>query len=160
MGASYDASPEELATAAVPEDCAPTKVAPGSPTVQGPPAADDIDVEQVVELVGEWVPLPDIAARYGVPVTRVRRHLADRELLALRVGPRRALAVPERFLGPAGPWPQLKGTFTVLADGGMSDVEILRWLFTPDPTLPGTPVEGLLGGQKREVRRRAQALAF
>jgi hypothetical protein len=88
--------------------------------------------------------------------------VADRELLALRVGPNRALAVPARFLGESGPRPELKGTFTVLADGGMSDPQILRWLFTPDVTLPvpGAPLDSLLAGHKKEVRRRAQALAL
>ena len=52
--------------------------------------------------------------------------------------------------------------FTVLADGGMNDVEIIRWLHTPDPTLPvgDTPLDALRLGHKTEVRRRAQALAF
>ena len=103
-----------------------------------------------------------MATRYGIPLSRVRRYLADRDLLALRVGPNRALAVPERFLGESGPRPELRGTFTVLADGGMRDVEILRWLFTPDPTLPvpGAPIDSLAAGHKTEIRRRAQALAF
>jgi hypothetical protein len=113
-------------------------------------------------LVGDWSYLPDIAARYGVPLSRVRRHLADRELLTHRVGPNRALAVPSEFLGPLGPRPELKGTFTVLADGGMSDLEIIRWLHTVDTTLPGgdTPLTALAAGFKTEIRRRAQALAF
>ena len=112
--------------------------------------------------MGEWVYVPDVAARWGVPLSRVRRHLADRELLADRVGPNQALAVPEHFLGQSGPRPELKGTFTVLADGGMSDVEILRWLFTPDATLPvaGAPIDALLAGHKTEIRRRAQESAL
>ena len=126
--------------------------------------ADDADDEAaaVEALVGDWSYLPDIAARYGVPLSRVRRHLADRELLTHRVGPNRALAVPSDFLGPLGPRPELKGTFTVLADGGMSDLEIIRWLHTVDTTLPGgdTPLTALAAGFKTEIRRRAQALAF
>lgn len=128
---------------------------------EGPGDAEATERE-VEALVGEWVHLPDVARRYGIPLNRVRRHLADRELLALRVGPNRALAVPERFLGQSGPRPELKGTFTVLADGGMSDLDIVRWLFTPDPTLPvpGAPIDALAAGHKTEVRRRAQALAL
>lgn len=112
--------------------------------------------------MAEWVHLPDVALRYGIPLTRVRRYVADRDLVAIRVGPNRALAVPGRFLGPSAPRPELRGTFTVLADGGMSDVEILRWLFTPDPTLPvpGAPVDALVAGHKTEIRRRAQELAL
>jgi hypothetical protein len=88
--------------------------------------------------------------------------LADRELLALRVGPNKALQVPARFVTDEGPLPELRGTFTVLADGGLSDEESLRWLHTPDPTLPveGAPIDALLAGFKTEVRRRAMELAF
>ena len=121
-------------------------------------ADDDSDDPRALEtLVGDWSYLPDIAERYGVALSRVRRFLADRELLTHRVGPNRALAVPTDFLGP-----ELKGTFTVLADGGMSDVEIIRWLHSVDTSLPGgsTPLAALSAGFKTEVRRRAQALAF
>ena len=120
------------------------------------------DSASLEEFVGQWSYLPDIAERYGIPLSRVRRFLSDRELLTHRVGPNRALAVPTSFLGAAGPRPELKGTFTVLADGGMNDVEIIRWMHTVDETLPGagTPLEALALGHKTEIRRRAQALAF
>lgn len=113
-------------------------------------------------LVGQWSYLPDVAERLRVPLSRVRRFIADRELLTHRVGPNRALAVPSDFLGASGPRPELKGTFTVLADGGMNDMEIIRWLHTVDESLPGggTPLTALAAGFKTEVRRRAQALAF
>ena len=119
----------------------------------------DVDLET---LVGDWSYLPDIAERYGLSLSRVRTHIADRELLTHRVGPNRAIAVPTAFLGELGPRPELKGTFTVLADGGMNDEEIIRWLYTDDASLRGgrTPLESLAAGFKAEVRRRAQALAF
>jgi hypothetical protein len=87
--------------------------------------------------------------------------IEDRELLAHRVGERRVVSVPEQFLEEAV-LRHLRGTFTVLADGGMDDAEILRWLFTPDETLPagGTPVDALAAGFKTEVRRRAMEQAF
>ena len=114
------------------------------------------------DLVGEWTYLPDVAARYGIPLSRVRRFVDEREVLTARVGPNRAVAVPSSFLGVDGPRPELKGTFTVLADGGMNDAEIIQWLHTADPTLPGgdTPIASLAAGHKTEIRRRAQALAF
>jgi hypothetical protein len=51
---------------------------------------------------------------------------------------------------------------TVLSDGGMHDEEILRWLFTPDETLPapGAPIDSLHAGFKTEIRRRAMETAF
>ena len=121
--------------------------------------APEPDLEQ---LVGDWLTVPDIAERLHVPLSRVRSMLADRELLAARVGPNKALKVPARFLSDEGPLPELRGTFTVLADGGMTDDEAMRWLHTPDPTLPveGAPIDALLAGHKTEVRRRAMELAF
>ena len=54
----------------------------------------------------------------------------------------------------------MAGTLTLLTDAGYTDEEALGWLFTPDPTLPGSPVEAMRAGRKTEIRRRAQALAF
>jgi hypothetical protein len=70
--------------------------------------------------------------------------------------------VPSRFVNESGPLPELAGTFTVLADGRMSDAEILRWLFTPDDTLPvqGAPIDAIHAGFKTEVRRRAMEAAL
>jgi hypothetical protein len=113
-------------------------------------------------LVGEWLTVPDAAEHLGVPLSKVRQYLADREVLSARIGPRRVPSVPAKFFDSSGPRPELKGTFTVLADGGMDDHEIIEWLFTPDPTLPvdGAPIDALRAGHKTEIRRRAQELAF
>ena len=125
-------------------------------------------------LVGEWLPLPDVAERLGCDVGAVRRLVEDRSLLALRRGERPVLKVPAGFLVPTdgGAWqvvPALPGTLTLLADAGFSDEAAVRWLFTPDETLrglgtgpvrPSTPVEALAAGHKTEIRRRAQAEAL
>jgi excisionase family DNA binding protein len=120
---------------------------------------DDTDLES---LVGEWLTVPDAAERLGVPLSRVRQMVADREVLAVRIGERKVTAIPAKFVEETGPRPELKGTFTVLADGGMDDTAIIEWLFTPDPTLPveGSPIDALRAGHKTEIRRRAQELAF
>ena len=47
-----------------------------------------------------------------------------------------------------------------LADGGWDDREILAWLFTPDDSLPGRPIDALRENRGREVKRRAQAEAL
>ena len=124
------------------------------------PAEDDqTDVESLVE---EWLTVPDLAERLGIALSAARRLIADRELVATRIGDRRVVAVPAKFVDEAGPRSELKGTFTVLADGGMNDDEIIEWLFTPDATLPveGAPIDALRAGHKTEIRRRAQELAF
>lgn len=126
------------------------------------PSQDPNGPEMPLEdLVGDWLTVPDIAERLGIPLSAVRRMIEDRELLSARVGERRVVKVPARFLDEKA-LPHLKGTFTVLGDGGMRDEEILRWLFTPDPTLPveGSPIDALASGFKTEVRRRAMEQAF
>jgi excisionase family DNA binding protein len=113
------------------------------------------------ELVGSWLTVPDVAERLGISLAAVRRMIEDRQLVSWRVGERRVVSVPERFLDEAV-LPHLPGTFTVLTDGGMNDEELLRWLFTADSTLPagGSPVEALGAGFKTEVRRRAMETAW
>ncbi len=116
----------------------------------------------VEALVPEWLSVPEVAERLGIRLADARRLVEDRELLAVRIGERHALAVPAGFLGEDGPLAALRGTFTVLADGGMDDVEIVRWLHTPDPSLPvaGNPLDAIRAGFKTEVRRRAMEEAF
>lgn len=123
-----------------------------------PPVPENLSLEQ---LVGDWLTVPEVAERLGVRLSAVRGMIEDRQLLAARVGERSVVAVPERFLDEAA-LPHLRGTFTVLADAGLRDEEILRWLFTPDDTLPvpGAPIDALVAGFKTEVRRRAMETAF
>lgn len=110
----------------------------------------------------EWLTLPAAAERMGLSVTAVRRLLEDRELVASRRGEGSVLRFPAAFLLDDRPHPALKGTFTVLADGGMNDDEIIDWLFAPDDTLPvpGAAMDALRAGFKTEVRRRAMESAF
>ena len=117
---------------------------------------------ELESLVGEWLTVPDLAERLDLPMSTVRQLIADREVLSARIGERNVIAVPAKFLDDEGILPALKGTFTVLGDGGMNDTEILTWLFTPDASLPveGAPIDSLRGGFKTEVRRRAMDLAF
>jgi hypothetical protein len=127
-----------------------------------PTAGEAAENDALVALVGDWVTLPDLAQRWGIPVTRVRSHLADRELLGLRLGPNRALHVPAKFATDTGPRPDLRGTITVLSDGGMDDHAILEWLFTVDPTLRGggAPIDAMIAGFRTQVRRRAAITAL
>jgi hypothetical protein len=116
---------------------------------------DDLDT-----LVPAWLTLPDVAERLGVDVTRVRQLLKERGLVAVRRGERNVLSVPARLVAEGAVVKGLAGTLTVLADNRFSDEEAVRWLFTPDDTLPGTPADALAENRGTEVRRRAQAIAF
>ena len=102
--------------------------------------------------------LPDVAERLGLPITRVHQMLRDGQLLAERRDG--VLVIPAEFLAAGGVVKGLAGTITVLRDSGYSTDEMLRWLFTEDDTLPGTPIEALRSNRGREVKRRAQASAF
>jgi hypothetical protein len=131
------------------------------------PVANDTERPDPIEpdlddLVGEWLTVPDVAERLGLPLAAVRTMLQEREVLGVRRGERRVVSIPARFFAASGPLPELPGTFTVLSDGGMHDEEILRWLFTPDETLPvpGAPIDSLHAGFKTEIRRRAMETAF
>ena len=122
-----------------------------------------IDADAELEaLVGEWLTLPDLADRLRIRLADARTLVEDRQLIGARVGPRRIVKVPAAFIDEEGVLPALGGTFTVLADSGLDDAEVLAWLFTPDGSLPveGAPVDSLRAGHKTEIRRRAMELAF
>jgi hypothetical protein len=110
-------------------------------------------------LVGEWLSLPEVATRLDLPISRVKQLLRDRKLLAVN-RPTGERAVPAAFLDGGQIVKGLCGTLTVLFDCGFDDIEALRWLFTADETLPGTPIQALYAHRGTEVNRRAQALAF
>ena len=110
-------------------------------------------------LVGKWLSVPEVAERLNIPSSRVKQLLRDRKLLAV-VRPTGDRAVPAAFLDGEQIVKGLCGTLTVLFDCGFDEEEALRWLFTADETLPGTPIEALYKHRGTEVNRRAQALAF
>lgn len=93
-----------------------------------------------------------------MPVTRVHNLVGDRRLLAARIDDVRS--IPALLLGEAGPLESLRGTAMVLQDAGFTDEQAIRWLFTPDDTLPGRPIDALRDGRKTEIRRRASALGW
>ena len=118
----------------------------------------EIDAK-IDSLVPSWLYVPDVAERLGVEVTRVRQFIKEGQLIAVRRGENRALMIPADFIGEEKIVKGLVGTLTVLKDDGFSDEEALEWLFTPDESLPGTPVQALRDNRGTEVKRRAQALA-
>jgi hypothetical protein len=130
------------------------------------PAADDVlDPDEAV------YDLPAVASILGIPVTKVHQHLRQKHLISVRRNG--ILVVPKIFFdGKGNVVKSLSGLLVVLHDGGFSENEIVRWLFTPDASLTisrdGTgdvvenarPVDALHSHQAREVVRRAQAMAY
>jgi len=110
-------------------------------------------------LVGQWLSLLDVAGQLGLPAARVKQLLRDRKLLAV-TRPEGTLAVPAAFLDGQQVVKGLCGTLTLLFDCGFDELEALRWLFTADDSLPGTPIDAIVKHRGTEVNRRAQALAF
>lgn len=117
-------------------------------------------VNDLDDLITDWLTLPDVALRLDLEVSRVHRLLEDGHLIAVRRGDPVVRMIPALLLTDDGVAPYLQGTVTLLRDGGFDDVELLTWLFTEDETLPGRPIDQLRSGQRGEVRRRAQALAL
>jgi len=129
------------------------------------PAADD-----VLDPGEDVYDLPSVADLLGIPVTEVHQQLREGHL----VGVRRegAVVIPKAFFDSTGHVVKtLAGLLVVLHDGGYHETEIVRWLFTPDPSLTirrdgsteplanARPVDALHSHQAREVVRRAQAMA-
>jgi Rv2175c C-terminal domain of unknown function len=110
-------------------------------------------------IVGEWLSTSEVAERLGLPVSRVKQLLRDRKLLGAQ-RPDGAFGIPAAFLEGDQVVRGLHGTLTLLFDCGFSDVEAMRWLFTSDESLPGSPIEAIAAHRYGEVNRRAQALAF
>ena len=130
------------------------------------PAADD-----VLDPGEDVYDLPAVADLLGVAVTKVHQQLRDGHLVAVRR--EGTVVVPKVFFDNTGHVVKsLAGLLVVLHDGGYHDTEIVRWLFTPDPSLTisrdgsterqvnARPVDALHSHQAREVVRRAQAMAY
>jgi len=110
-------------------------------------------------LVGACLSLAEVADRLGIPPGRIKQLLRDRKLVAVRHADG-TLGVPAAFLDGAHILKGLHGTLTLLFDCGFDEPEAIRWLFTADDSLPGTPIQAMAEHRGTEVNRRAQALAF
>jgi hypothetical protein len=110
-------------------------------------------------IVGDWLTVPEVADRLGLPVSRVKQFLRERKLLGVQ-RPGGTFSVPAAFIDGDQIVRGLAGTLTLLVDCGFADPEALRWLFTADDSLPGSPIQALTEHRRTEVNRRAQALAF
>ena len=95
----------------------------------------------------------------GIPPGRIRQLLRDRKLLAVQ-RPDGSRSRGAAFFDGGQILKGLHGTLTVLFDCGFDDEEAVRWLFTADDSLPGTPIQAMAEHRGTEVNRRAQALAI
>nr|WP_276582033.1 Rv2175c family DNA-binding protein [Cellulomonas sp. RIT-PI-Y] len=130
-------------------------------------------MNQPEDLVDSWLTIPDVADALGVDAGRVRRLLKEGRLAGVRRGDPPVLSIPAEFLvpidaanpsaderdegGSATVLASLQGTLTLLGDARFSYGEAIAWLYTPDDSLPGRPIDLLRAGHKTAVRRLAQA---
>jgi len=112
----------------------------------------------VLDNVSGWISVPEAAELLNVPLGRVHRLIEENEIFAVRVDGIKK--IPAELIVDGEPLASVKGTLGVLMDSGYSLDEAIEWLYTPDESLPGTPMQALIEGRKTEIRRRAQSLAF
>ena len=119
-----------------------------------------MSTDPLEHLVGDWVTLDETAAALGTSPNRVRQLVRDHALTMVRTEGSSAARVPALLLHDGAVVKGLSGTLTLLDDAGYDAREAVGWLFTPDESLPGRPVDALREHRIHEVRRRAQALGF
>lgn len=126
-------------------------------------------------LIDDWLALPDYADRLGTVAKSVRSAIHERRIVGVKRGPENIFHIPGAFLvgahmsNPADVRPELdtgkevilpsvQGTIILLSDMGLSDVEILTWLFTEEEMIGERPIDALRAGNRSIVRRAAAAL--
>ncbi|WP_246456186.1 Rv2175c family DNA-binding protein [Nocardioides mesophilus] len=112
------------------------------------------------DLVGDWLDWSQASDRLGVSVSKIRQLIREHQLAAVVPWPRAGQQVPADLIQDGEIVKGVPGVLVVLHDGGYSDRQALMWLFTPDDSLPGRPIDALRENRGTEVKRRAQAMAF
>jgi hypothetical protein len=116
---------------------------------------DDLDT-----LITDWLDWKAAATQLHVSVSKVRTLIREHQLAAAVPTPGAGQQIPAELIMDGEIVKGVPGLLTLFADGGWDDREKLAWLFTPDDTLPGRPIDALRENRGSEVKRRAQALAL
>lgn len=112
------------------------------------------------EMVGEWLDWDEASALLHVSVSKVRQLIREHSLAAVVPVEGGRQKIPAAFILDGEIVKGVPGLLTVLHDGRYDDREAIVWLFTPDESLPGRPIDALRENRGSEVKRRGQALAF
>ena len=131
----------------------------GAPDAQQAAQPDD-QPDALQALIPEWNDWKATAAALGVSVTKVRTLIREHQLAAAVPSPGAGQQVPAELVMDGEIVKGVAGLLTLLSDGGWSDREMLEWMFTPDDSLPGRPIDALRENRGSEVKRRAQVLAL
>ena len=124
------------------------------------PRTDSDSDDPLDVLIDDWLTLDEAAKALGVVPSRVRHLAREYELSVIRTGGSKEFRVPAEMIRDGGIVKGIGGTLTLLSDSGYDERESLVWLFTADASLPGRPIDALREDRGKEVRRRAQAMAF
>lgn len=116
--------------------------------------------DELADLVAEWLDWRQASDLLGVSVSKVRQMIREHQLAAVVPAPGAGQQVPADLVHDGAVVKGVPGVLTVLHDAGYDDREVLTWLFTPDDTLPGRPIDALRENRGSEVKRRAQAMGF
>lgn len=111
-------------------------------------------------LIEHWLDWKETANELGVSVTKVRSLIREHHLAAVVPAPGAGQRIPAELVMDGEIVKGVPGLLTLFSDGGWDDREKLAWLFTPDDSLPGRPIDALRENRGSEVKRRAQALAL
>jgi hypothetical protein len=112
------------------------------------------------DLVGAWLDWKAAGAELGVPVSKVRQLIREHQLAAAVPREGAGQQVPAELIMDGEIVKGVSGLLTLLHDGGYDDRDVLAWMFTPDESLPGRPIDALRENRGSEVKRRAQAMSL
>jgi hypothetical protein len=112
------------------------------------------------DLIGDWLDWKAAGAELGVPVSKVRQLIREHQLAAAVPREGAGQQVPAELIMDGEIVKGVSGLLTLLHDGGYDDRDVLAWMFTPDESLPGRPIDALRENRGSEVKRRAQAMSL
>jgi hypothetical protein len=115
---------------------------------------------ELTDVVDEWLDWSQAGELLHLSASKVRQLIREHQLAAAVPRPGAGQQVPAELIANGLVVKGVPGVCTVLHDGGYDDRAIIAWLFTPDDTLPGRPIDALRENRGAEVKRRAQAMAF
>ena len=113
-----------------------------------------------LDVVEQWWDWATAGRALGVSVSKVRQLIREHQLAAAVPVEGEGQRVPAAFFADGEIVKGIPGLLTVLHDGGYDDRAAIVWLFTPDDTLPGRPIDALRENRGSEVKRRAQSMAI
>lgn len=127
---------------------------------QNTPAPAPADSTDLGALITDWLDWKAAGAALGVSVNKVRQLIREHHLAAAVPREGAGQRVPAELIMDGQIVKGVPGLLTLLHDGMYDDREILAWLFTPDDSLPGRPIDALRENRGSEVKRRAQAMSL